>query len=93
MLKDVFCSCGIVKFSDQQCSELKRTDEKHVTQKLGLGDSFPRAFSYIRKNALEEGLTEPQTAINLLALKLHSGKKISGNQSSTIINTHEYKSH
>ena len=44
MLTNVFCGCGIVKFSEQQCMELKRLYETPMAHKLGLGQSFPRAF-------------------------------------------------
>ena len=42
MLTNVFFGCGIVKFSTNQCDELKKTHELPIIRKIRLGDALPR---------------------------------------------------
>ena len=54
---------------------LKKTYELPMIRKLGLGDKFPRKLLCVRKLALDKGIIDPNTAIDMLALKLHVGSK------------------
>ena len=57
--------------------------------KMGLGDNFPRKKWYVKKSALGVGLTEPQTVINYLAIKLCVGYNKSKCDLTSVINMHE----
>ena len=75
MLTHVFFGCGIVKFSLAQLDTLKKTCEEPMSRKLGLGKSFPRDLSCARKTALGSGLIDPQTALDMLEIKIYVGNK------------------
>ena len=59
VFSNVHYGCGIIKFSEQQCAELKKICERPIVIKLGLGVPFPRILLCMRKGALGVGLTEP----------------------------------
>ena len=89
MLTNVFYGCGIVKFTEEEIRVLKDIYEKPMVQKLSLGVNFPRKLLYVRKDALGVGLMEPQTVIDLLAIKLYVGNKRREQELGGIINVHE----
>ena len=64
-----------MKFTEEEIRVLKDIYEKPMVQKLSLGVNFPRKLLYVRKDALGVGLMEPQTVIDLLAIKLYVGNK------------------
>ena len=47
-----------------------------MIRKLGLGDNFPRKLLCVQKSYLGIGLIEPNTEIDMLAIKLCIGNKI-----------------
>ena len=56
---------------------------------MGLGDNFREFFCMLTKSALGVGLSEPQTEIDYLAIKLHAGSKISKGELTSVMNMHE----
>ena len=46
-----------------------------MIRKLGLGKNFPRKLLHAQKYVLGAGLIEPNTAIDMLAMKPHVGSK------------------
>ena len=64
---------GIVYLTDAQEKELKRTCEEPILMKLGLSKKFPRAALCRWKSALDVGLMEPSTIIDVLKLNMFIG--------------------
>ena len=54
-----------------------------------LGDKFPRKLSCVKKTSLGVGLITPQTAIDMLALKLWVGNKRLQGQVSNVTQAHK----
>ena len=46
-----------------------------MIRKLGLGENIPRKLLCVQKSFLGIGLREPNTATDILTIKLHIGNK------------------
>jgi len=89
MLTNAHQGCGIVHFSTEETNKLEKICEIRMIKKLGLRQFFPRELLHAKKDALGAGLIEPQTAVDLLAIKLCIGNKRGENELRNIINMHE----
>ena len=58
-------------------------------RKMGLGDNFREIFCMLTKSALGVGLSEPQSEIDYLAIKLHAGSKRSKGELTSVMNMHK----
>ena len=52
LLKKVFFGCGVMKITNNQDKELKKSYETTIAKKLRHGSNFPRAAMYSRKSAV-----------------------------------------
>ena len=57
----------------EQTRILQKIYEKIIIKKLGVGENFPRAVLYSRRNTVGYGLVKPETVLAMLSIKLHAG--------------------
>jgi len=88
MLSSVFFGCGIILLNKKQEEELKTIYEQPLLHKIGFSWKFPRNVLYSRKTALDIGLIEPSTIIDILKLKLYIGNVRKGGNTSGMIKAH-----
>ena len=69
-MSKVYFGCGITSTTDAQDAELRKTYEKPLARKLGLGSNFPRKIMHGRVTAMGAGIVIPKKAIASLTLKL-----------------------
>ena len=70
-----YFGCVAMDETDAQCKELRRTCEKPLTRKLGLGRNFPRKRLYGIVTAIYVGIVAAKTAIEVLTLKFYFSHK------------------
>ena len=58
-MSKVYFGRGIMSMADAQCKELRRTYEKSLARKLGLGRNFPRKMKCGRVSAMGAGIVSP----------------------------------
>ena len=70
-ISKVYFGCGIMSIVDAQDVDLRKTCEKPLARKLGLGSNFPRKIMHGRVTVMGAGIVAPKTVIDSLTLKLH----------------------
>ena len=88
MSKDYF-GCGIMSIEDAQNADLRKTCEKPLARKLGLGSNFPRKIMFGRVTAMGVGIVAPKMAIYSLTQKLHVSHERMKSENGKIIKTIE----
>lgn len=73
MVKSVFFRHCIIKLTEKECNELKRTCKTPILKKLNLSENYLRKMMYIDKKLLGLGLMRPKTTLATLNLKQYLG--------------------
>ena len=70
-MSKVYFGCGVMELSDTQDKMLRRSYEKPLASKLGLGSDFPRKMLHCKVSSMGVVIVAPKTAISSLSLKLY----------------------
>ena len=74
MLANAYFGCGIAQFNEKT-KQLKKMRGLPMIRKFGLDDNFSKKVLCTQKSCLGIGLIEPNTAIDVLSIKLRTGNK------------------
>ena len=70
-----YFGCRMTCMTDAQFKELRRTYEKPLAGRLGLGSKFPRNMLHSRVKSMGVVIVDPKTEITALILKIYFSHK------------------